>query len=52
MSHRRDAILNDRVPNVSKLILVAGPDSLLTEERLVSELRGHSIIKDIMHLWR
>ena len=27
----RDAILNDFVPNVSKLTLVADPDCLLTE---------------------
>lgn len=36
----RDAILNDFVPNVSKLTLVADPDGLLTEEKLVLELRG------------
>ncbi len=36
----RDAILNDFVPNVSKLTLVADPDSLLTEEKLALELRG------------
>ncbi len=35
----RDAILNDFVPNVSKLTLVADPDSLLTEEMLALELR-------------
>ena len=35
----RDAILNDFVPNVSKLTLVADPDSLLTEEKLAMELR-------------
>jgi len=40
MSSWRDAILNDFVPNVSKLTLVADPDSLLTEERLALELRG------------
>lgn len=40
MSSWRDAILNDFVPNVSKLTLVADPDSLLTEEKLVLELRG------------
>lgn len=39
MSSWRDAILNDFVPNVSKLTLVADPDSLLTEEKLASELR-------------
>jgi len=36
----RDAILNDFVPNVSKLTLVADPDCLLTEEKLALELRG------------
>jgi hypothetical protein len=36
----RDAILNDFVPNVSKLTLVADPDCLLTEEKLAIELRG------------
>ena len=40
MSSWRDAILNDFVPNVSKLTLVADPDCLLTEEKLVLELRG------------
>ncbi len=40
MSSWRDAILNDFVPNVSKLTLVADPDSLLTEEKLACELRG------------
>lgn len=40
MSNWRDAILNDFVPNVSKLTLVADPDSLLTEEKLALELRG------------
>lgn len=39
MSNWRDAILNDFVPNVSKLTLVADPDSLLTEEKLALELR-------------
>jgi hypothetical protein len=39
MSSWRDAILNDFVPNVSKLTLVADPDSLLTEEKLAQELR-------------
>ena len=34
MSSWRDAILNDFVPNVSKLTLVADPDCLLTEEKL------------------
>jgi hypothetical protein len=36
----RDAILNDFVPNISKLTLVADPDCLLTEEKLALELRG------------
>ena len=40
MSSWRDAILNDFVPNVSKLTLVADPDCLLTEEKLAIELRG------------
>jgi hypothetical protein len=40
MSSWRDAILNDFVPNVSKLTLVADPDCLLTEEKLGLELRG------------
>ena len=35
----RDAILNEFVPNVSKLTLVADPDCLLTEEKLAIELR-------------
>lgn len=35
----RDAILNDFVPNVSKLTLVADPDGLLTEEKLALGLR-------------
>ncbi len=39
MSSWRDAILNDFVPNVSKLTLVADPDCLLTEERQALELR-------------
>lgn len=40
LSSWRDAILNDFVPNVSKLTLVADPDCLLTEEKLALELRG------------
>ena len=36
----RENILNDFVPNVSKLTLVADPDSLLTEETLAIELRS------------
>jgi len=39
MSSWRDAILNDFVPKVSKLTLVADPDCLLTEEKLTLELR-------------
>ena len=39
MRNWRDAILNDFVPNVSKLTLVADPDCLLTEEKLALELR-------------
>jgi len=39
MSSWRDAILNEFVPNVSKLTLVADPDCLLTEEKLALELR-------------
>lgn len=40
MTSWRDAILNDFVPKVSKLTLVADPDGLLTEEKLAMELRG------------
>lgn len=40
MNSWRDAILNDFVPNVSKLTLVADPDCLLTEEKLALELSG------------
>jgi hypothetical protein len=40
MSSWRDAVLNDFVPNVSKLTLVADPDCLLTEEKLALALRG------------
>lgn len=40
MSSWRDAILNDFVPHVSKLTLVADPDCLLAEEKLAMELRG------------
>jgi hypothetical protein len=39
MSSWRDIILNDFVLGVSKLTLVADPDSLLTEEKLALELR-------------
>ena len=47
MSNWRDSILNEFVPNVSKLTLVADPDSLLTEEKLVLELknRGFDLIE-------
>ena len=40
MSSWRESVLNDFVPNVSKLTLVADPDSLLTEETLALELRS------------
>ena len=40
MSSWRDAILENFVPNVCKLTLVADPDCLLTEEKLAFELRG------------
>jgi len=40
MTSWRDTILNDFVPNVNKLTLVADPDSLLTEEKLILELRN------------
>ena len=46
MNSWRDAILNDFVPNVSKLTLVADPDSLLTEEKLAVELRGRGFRPD------
>jgi len=39
MTSWRGAILNDFVPNVSKLTLVADSDNLLTEEILTQELR-------------
>ena len=39
MSSWRDAILNDFVPHVNKLTLVADPDGLLTEEKLALSLR-------------
>jgi len=47
MNSWRDAILNDFVPNVSKLTLVADPDSLLTEEKMALELhqRGFEMIE-------
>ena len=40
MSSWRDTILNEFVPGVSKLTLVADPDNLFTEEKLLLELRG------------
>ena len=40
MSSWRDTILNEFVPGVSKLTLVADPDYLFTEEKLLSELRA------------
>ena len=40
MNNWRDTILDDFVPNVSKLTLVADPDRLLTEEKLALELLG------------
>jgi len=40
MSSWRDAILSEFVLGVSKLTLVADPDSLLTEEKMAIELRG------------
>lgn len=47
MSNWRDAILNEFVPRVSKLTLVADPDCLLTEETLAMELhkRGFDLIE-------
>ena len=39
MSNWRDDILNDFVPNVNKLTLVADPDGLMTEEQLALALR-------------
>ena len=40
MSSWRDSILSDFIPNVSKLTLVADPDSLLSEEKLTLDLNG------------
>ena len=40
MSNWRDTILNEFLPGVSKLTLVADPDNLFTEEKLLSELRS------------
>lgn len=47
MSSWRDASLKEFVPKVSKLTLVADPDSLLTEEKLALELqeRGFDLIE-------
>ena len=47
MSNWRDSILKEFVPNISKLTLVADPDSLLTEEKLALELknRGFDLIE-------
>lgn len=39
MDSWRDAILNEFVPKISRLTLVADPDSLLAEEKLALELR-------------
>ena len=49
----RESILNDFVPNVSKLTLVADPDSLLTEETLALELRsrGFELIEFDISMW-
>ena len=43
----RDNILKEFIPNISKLTLVADPDSLLSEEKLSAELRkkGFDIIE-------
>ena len=40
MSSWRSAILQEFVPNVTKLTLVSDPDCLLTEEKLAMELRN------------
>ena len=40
MSSWRDTIVNEFVPGVSKLTLVADPDYLFTEEKLLLELRA------------
>lgn len=47
MSNWRDSILDNFVPHISKLTLVADPDALLTEEKLVLELknRGFDLIE-------
>jgi hypothetical protein len=47
MSNWRENILKEFVPNVSRLTVVADPDSLLTEEKLALELRkrGFSLVE-------
>ena len=47
MNGWRETILKEFIPNVSKLTLVADPDSLLTEEKLFVELqqRGFELIE-------
>ena len=45
MDSWRDAILNKFVPEVSKLTLVADPDSLLAEEKLALELRRRGFME-------
>ncbi len=40
MSSWRDTILNELIPGLSKLTLIADPDNLFTEEKLLSELRA------------
>jgi hypothetical protein len=47
MNNWRDTILKEFVPGVSRLTLVADPDSLLTEEKLGRELhrRGFDLIE-------
>ena len=47
MSGWRETILKEFIPNVSKLTLVADPDSLLTEEKLFATLhqRGFDLIE-------
>lgn len=47
MSSWRESILKEFVPNVSKLTLVADPDGLLTEEKLVLALsqRGFELLE-------
>lgn len=47
MSSWRDAILNEFVPNISRLTIVSDPDAILTEEKLAGTLRdrGFDIIE-------